>query len=265
MLLKAKSAAKTDIGLVRRSNQDSFGLAEDSGLYVVCDGMGGNVGGEIASSLAGQTFLQTARQELQAISAGPERARNALWRGALAANRTVRMRAAYDARYRGMGTTLVAAHIENDLLTLINVGDSRAYLVRDAQAHQLTMDHSYVAESVRRGLMTVEQAQRSAMQSVITRAIGAEDDVEPDLYEEPLLLGDTLLLASDGLTRHVTDPAIGEILGRENQSAVESCRLLIEQAKDDGGTDNITCLVVRMLDANAELHHGKLMWPGVSL
>jgi protein phosphatase len=247
--LKPKAAAKTDVGLVRRSNQDSFGLDEALGLYVVCDGMGGTVGGEVASNLAVQTFLQTAKQELAATKAEHgERDRNCLLRAAMAANRAVRMRAAYDTRYRGMGTTLVAARLEGNRLSLVNVGDSRAYLVRDGEARQVTDDHSYVAESVRRGLMTEAEAERSSMQSVITRAIGAEDDVEPDFYEETLEEGDALLLSSDGLTRHVKTEQIGEVLSDPERSAVESCRMLIELAKDGGGSDNITCLVVRMAE-----------------
>jgi serine/threonine protein phosphatase PrpC len=260
VILKAKSAAKSDVGLVRRSNQDSFGLDEELGIYIVCDGMGGSVGGDVASNLAVQTFLSTARQELLATSSlHGERTRNALWRATLAANRAVRLRAEYDTKFRGMGTTLVAARIEDTKLILINVGDSRAYLVREGGLRQLTADHSYVAESVRRGLMTTEQAERSTMQSVITRAIGAEEDVEPDLFEETLKPGDTLLLSSDGLTRHVTDERISEVLRTPDQSCVESCRLLIEQAKDGGGSDNITCLVIRVLEETAAATSGFVM------
>ena len=247
MPLKAKAAAKSDVGLVRRSNQDSFGIDEDHGLYVVCDGMGGLAGGEVASHLAVQTFLSAAKTELSATGAlNGQRNGNSLMRAARAANRAVRMRAAYDTQYRGMGTTLVALRVDGASLSVLNVGDSRAYLVRAGAVRQLTEDHSYVAESVKRGLMTPEQAEVSHLQSVITRAIGADDELEPDLFEEMLEEGDTVLLCSDGLTRHVTDEQIGEVLSRPEQSAVESCRVLIEMAKDGGGSDNITCLVLRM-------------------
>ena len=245
--LKVTAAAKTDVGLVRRNNQDSFGIDDEHGLYVVCDGMGGSVGGEVASNLAVQSFLQTARQELHATSSlNGERNRNSLWRGALAANRAVRMRAQYDTRFRGMGTTLVGARITDESLTIVNVGDSRAYLIRNGRPQQLTADHSYVAESVRLGVMTPEQAAKSSMQSVITRAVGAEDDVAPDLFDQSLQAGDSVLLASDGLTRHVSDEQIAGVLGVAEQSAVESCRLLIEMAKNAGGSDNITCVVMRL-------------------
>lgn len=260
MSLKAKAAAKTDVGLVRRSNQDSFGLDDELGLFVVCDGMGGASGGEVASNLAVQSFLATAKQELAALAAvKSDRDRNCLWRATLAANRAVRMRAEYDTQYRGMGTTLVAARLDGDALTVVNVGDSRAYLVRDGVAEQITSDHSYVAESVRLGVMTVEEAQRSTMQSVITRAVGAEEDVVPDLFERTVMAGDLVLLVSDGLTRHVSDERIGEIISRKRQSGVESCRLLIEAAKEDGGSDNITCLVIRICDGTEEIRSGFLM------
>ena len=247
MALKAKAAAKSDVGLVRRNNQDSFGMDEKLGLYLVCDGMGGLAGGEVASTLAVQSFLTAARAELSATAAlNGQRNGNSLMRAAQAANRAVRMRAAYDTQYRGMGTTLVALRLDGAHMAVVNVGDSRAYLVRGGAARQITSDHSYVAESVRRGLMTQEQADQSHLQSVITRAIGADDELEPDLYEETLELGDSVLLCSDGLTRHVTDQQIGDVLSREDQSSVESCRVLIEMAKDAGGSDNITCLVLRM-------------------
>ena len=252
MPLKARAAAKTDVGLVRRSNQDSFGIDTDTHVYVVCDGMGGAAGGEVASSLAVQTFLATARQELVSTTAlNGQRNTECLRRAAHAANRAVRLRALYEPRFRGMGTTLVAARIDGEQLAVVNVGDSRAYLVRDGRARQLTLDHSYVAESVRRGLMTVQQAERSSMQSVITRAIGAQDDVDPEIFSEALQAGDTLLLCSDGLTRHVSSEDIAAVLSVPGQSAIESCRQLIGCANQRGGLDNITCLAVQMCEETA--------------
>lgn len=210
--------------------------------------MGGAAGGEIASNLAVQTFLQTARQELRSGTRNPDHIRNSLQRAAAAANRTVRMRGRYDSALRGRGTTLVAVCVEASTAHMVNVGDSRAYLIRGGEARQVTEDHSYVAESVRRGVMTVEEAEQSPMHSVITRAIGAEDDVNPDVFSLGLETDDVLLLASDGLTRHLSDADIATIVSTPGQSAVECCRRLIEMAKDDGGSDNITCLVIRVRD-----------------
>jgi len=236
--MTAEPAAATHIGLVRATNQDSFGMDRDLGLFVVCDGMGGAAGGEIASRLAVDTFLAIARQELHSGTPTCD----ALHRAVAAANRAVIARAQWDTCYRGMGSTLVAARIFYNHLTLINVGDSRAYLLRNGEPMQLTHDHSVVAERVRAGLMTPDEAETSSMQSVITRAIGAEQDVHPDLYEVPLNSGETLLLASDGLTRSVPLHEIASIIAR--YPASEACEHLIAVANQHGGHDNITCIVI---------------------
>jgi protein phosphatase len=250
LALKVEAAARTDAGLVRSDNQDSFGTNAELGLYVVCDGMGGAAGGQIASNIAVETFLAIARQEIEAAQNranrnSPEITRLALRRAVAAANRAVISRAEWDIGYRGMGSTLVGARLTGDRLTLINVGDSRAYLVRDGHAVQLTEDNSFVAERVRLGLMDAAEAATSPMQSVITRAIGVEADVHPDLYEATVQPGDTLLLTSDGLTRHLSTLDLGGVLS-STHNAEEACALLIELANQRGGFDNITCVVVRM-------------------
>jgi protein phosphatase len=244
---KLEVAAQSDVGLVRRSNQDNFGSDEDFGLYVVCDGMGGAAGGDVASDISVQTFLTVARQELEKLhDANAECTRCALQRAAAAANRAVLARANHDISLRGMGSTLVAARLYGESVTVINVGDSRAYLFQDGQAVQITQDHSYVAEQVRHGRMTEAQAERSNLQSVITRAIGADVDVAPDLYEATLQPGSTLLLTSDGLTRHVTqDELVGIVAATVLHPAHTVCEQLIQLAKSRGGSDNITCIVIR--------------------
>lgn len=243
------AAAGTDIGLVRHSNQDSFGSDEQLGLYVVCDGMGGAAGGEVASRIATDTFLAIVRQEIESDRSGNTSvSERALERAAAAANRAVCTKASYDTRYRGMGTTLVAARVEGNELTVVNVGDSRAYLLHDGELRQLTRDHSYLDEQVERGLMTREQAEASSLQSVITRAIGAEPDVHADVFHATLDAGDVLLLTSDGLTRPVSDEQIAAVLADES-TAEGACARLIELARNAGGPDNITCFVVRVRDA----------------
>jgi serine/threonine protein phosphatase PrpC len=248
LALTIEASAKTDIGLVRKSNQDSFGSNISLGLFVVCDGMGGAAGGEVAAQIASETFLTIARQELSEDKSSPEEGtRRALARATAAANRSVAQRAEFDARYRGMGTTLVAVRIVGSTLTAINVGDSRAYLVRAGSAMRLTIDHSYVAEQVRLGAMTEDEAESSSLQSLITRAIGAEEDVYPDLFEQPLHAGDTVLLTTDGLTRHVSDDEIAKMLAPgASRTAELACLQLIERAKERGGSDNITCVVIRL-------------------
>jgi serine/threonine protein phosphatase PrpC len=244
LTLNLEAAARTHVGLVRVSNQDNFGMDAELGLYAVCDGMGGAAGGEVASKLAVETFLAIARQEIQSSSLLNGAVSSlALQRAVAAANRAVLARAHWDIVYRGMGSTLVAARIAGDTLWVINIGDSRAYLVRDGHATQLTRDHSYVAERVRLGTMAPAEAETSPLQSVITRAIGVEADPHPDLYEVALQPGDKLLLTSDGLTRHVLPAELAEVLTLA-PSAEEACDLLIELALRRGGSDNITCLVV---------------------
>jgi serine/threonine protein phosphatase PrpC len=241
-VLTLEAAALTHTGLARANNQDTFGMDRDLGLYIVCDGMGGAAGGEIASKLAVDTFLAIAQQELHSCA----ETSLVLARAVAAANRAVVERARWDTRYRGMGTTLVAARLCEHNLTLINVGDSRAYLFRQGQASQLTHDHSLVAERVRASLMTQAEADTSSLQSVITRAIGAEPDVHPDIFQPVLQSGDTLLLCSDGLTRHVPPEELAATLAAtSNQTPEAACQQLIALANHRGGQDNITCIVLR--------------------
>lgn len=256
------AAAETDIGRVRRKNQDTFGLDPEHQVYIVCDGMGGAAGGEIASRIAVDTFLDTFRSDVAARpssarpathSAAVELSKNALFHATLAANDAVYKRATIEPSLQGMGSTLVGAHVEDNRLLLVNVGDSRAYLVRDGECSQLTVDHSYLEEQVRLGLMTQAMADASMLHSVITRAIGIEDGLVPDLFGVDLEDGDLALLTSDGLTRHVLDTEIARILSPETPegelpteppSLSARCDQLIALAKKRGGSDNITCVLL---------------------
>jgi len=232
--------------MVRRTNQDTFGVMESLALVVICDGMGGLAGGEVASRVALQSFMQVAKQEIEASkSADGERTKRALCRAAAAANRSVRTRASYDTRFRGMGTTLVAARLDGNEVTVLNVGDSRAYLVRGGVARQITRDHSYVAEQMRMGLMTESEAERSPYQAAITRAVGIDDDVQPDFYKETVQAGDEVLLCSDGLMRHMKDEEIGRIAADTTMTPAEICERLIASVNARGGTDNVTCVLMR--------------------
>ena len=244
--LEFEVAGRTDRGMVRRTNQDTFGVVESLGLAVICDGMGGIAGGEVASSVALESFVDVARREIEASkSADGERTKRALCRAAAAANRAVRARASYDTRFRGMGTTLVAARLDGREVTVLNVGDSRAYIVRAGVARQITRDHSYVAEQMRMGLMTESEAEWSPLQSAITRAVGIDEDVQPDFYTETVETGDTLLLSSDGLMRHVRDEEIGKVVGDAAMTPNEICERLVATVNARGGTDNVTCVVMR--------------------
>jgi protein phosphatase len=244
--LDVQIAGRTDVGRVRRSNEDAFGIVEPLALAVICDGMGGAAGGEIASKVALEAFLDVTRREVESSkSEDSDRTRRALCRAAAAANRAVRSRAEYDTRFRGMGTTLVAARLDGNELMILNVGDSRAYIVRGGAARQMTADHSYVAEQMRMGLMTRREAEGSALRSAITRAIGIDDDVQPDFFTETIAAGDSLLLCSDGLVHHLRDEEIGEIAGDPTSTPAAICDRLVAEVNARGGTDNVTCVVMR--------------------
>src|SRR5205807_6073140 len=147
----------------------------------------------------------------------------------------------------GMGSTIVAALIRGNALSIGNVGDSRIYLIRQDSIQQLTQDHSLVMEQVRRGYITREQAERSEIQNIILRALGAEEKVDADVEDLLVLPGDTLVLSSDGLTRHVRDEEILKIVA-SSANLQQGCAALIQTAKDQGGDDNITCLLLRVVE-----------------
>jgi protein phosphatase len=247
-------AGKTDRGCVRPNNEDNFGYDTERGIFIVCDGMGGAAAGEVASKLGVSTVLSYFRQAATA-GAYPAFERlfkncseptNALGNAILSANRTIYQTGLADVRQSGMGTTIVAVLVQGKAVSLAHVGDSRIYLVRNAALEQLTNDHSLIMERVRRGLMTAEQAAVSEMRNVITRALGTEPDVQPDVADLEVLPRDTLLLSSDGLVRHVTDDQILGIIQKAS-SLQAACDTLIEAAKTGGGSDNITCVLVRFL------------------
>ncbi len=240
-------AAATDIGCQRTNNEDSFGYDAEQHVYVVCDGMGGSAAGEVASGMAVRALIET----FEALSMAPDThllpIEDRLARSVHAANRVVREAAELDPQLRGMGSTLVCAGLDGARLVVGNVGDSRAYLVRDGVCRQVTQDHSLLDEQVRMGLMTVEEAAISNLQSVITRAIGATDGIVPDFFEVGLSPDDMVLLASDGLTRYAEADEIAALAPAGAElSAV--CQALIDLAKQRGGADNITCMMLRAVE-----------------
>jgi serine/threonine protein phosphatase PrpC len=242
-------AAATDIGCHRGNNEDSFGYDADLHIYVVCDGMGGSAAGEVASGMAVRTTIETFEQlNAQAASnEGALRIEQRLLYSIHQANRAVREAAEANSELHSMGTTLVCACMDGTRLLVGNVGDSRAYLVRGGVCSQITLDHSLLDEQVRQGLITQEMAAASPLQSVITRAVGAADAVEPDLFGAELSLNDMFLLTSDGLTRYVKPEEIAGLAVPEAElSAV--CHGLIDLAKSRGGADNITCMMLRVIE-----------------
>lgn len=233
-----EAAALTHTGKVRDHNEDAFGHCLEAGVFVVCDGMGGAAAGEIASRLAVDTLVE----RLCAVTSPADR-RRALEESIAAANRLVYTQSAKDAALRGMGTTLVAVAVQDHSALIAHVGDSRCYLFRAGQLTRQTNDHSLVDEQVRLGHITQQDAERSPLKNVITRAIGTQPSVEPDITELPLEPGDILLLCSDGLIREVPDPKIAAIL-KLAATLEEKCRQLIETANSAGSHDNVTAILV---------------------
>lgn len=243
--LQLQVVALSDVGCKRTNNEDSFGYDLEAELFVVCDGMGGNAAGETASATAVRELVEYFCRKDMPELAHEER----LFRSVVHANRQVYNMAQQSEELRGMGTTLVAACIDGRRLIVGNVGDSRAYFMRGGICTQITNDHSFVAEQVRSGSMNQEEAEASPLQSLITRAIGVTEEVEPDIFTGNLQSGDILLLTSDGLTRYADAPTIAAlILAGENLT--QACQSLIDLAKQHGAVDNVTCLLVQFLEAS---------------
>jgi len=252
--LRIEAGARTDLGRVRKNNEDCYEVQPTLNLYVLSDGMGGEAHGEVASALAVQTIMTHIQQAENSHSTPTfgepqpdvsERT-NRLASAIHLANRKVFEMASANAGHKGMGATIVAAWIEGQKLSLAHVGDSRAYLLRAGSLDQLTADHSLVAEKVRIGILTPQEADASELQSVLTRAVGTKEDVDVDADEQMLLVGDSLLLCSDGLSRMVTDPEIASTL-LTSTSAQNAADRLVDLANENGGVDNISVIVLRIL------------------
>jgi len=241
---------KTDTGKKRAHNEDYVLVRDDPHLFVVCDGMGGHAGGEVASELAARTVLdaiETHRELVTRASDEPEERERlaAIVRKAVEdASMTVFARATSDHGKAGMGTTLTMLLIVGARGIMAHVGDSRLFLVRDGKLHQLSEDHSYVAEMVKRGMITPDRAKDSPYGNVITRAIGIQASVQVDLLPFDVLAGDTYLLCSDGLHRYFEEgEELARLLSNDNIDTLPA--QLIDLANERGGKDNITAIVVR--------------------
>jgi serine/threonine protein phosphatase PrpC len=235
------AAAVSDCGCKRPSNEDAFGYSVEHGVYVVCDGMGGAAAGEIASSLAIEEMMRCLAGDARDKTAPLE---ELVGQAIHAANESIHSRAQSNVRISGMGTTLVGLAAEGKRVLVFNVGDSRCYRLRSLRLEQISQDHSLVQEQVRMGRMTGAEAKRSPLRSVITRALGTQKSVTPDLFELVAEPGDLFLLCSDGLTGELTDALIGSMLAVD-LPLNDLCARLVKAAKEAGGHDNITCLLVR--------------------
>ncbi len=248
---------KTDIGKKRKGNQDNFGtykIAENAVLCVVCDGMGGACGGEEASRLALEAFSADLEDTCRAhisdgvLDAGELDIKLILENAVVAANKKVYETAEGDQSLRGMGTTLVAFFSVDNRYYSVNVGDSRMYMICGKEIKQITHDHSYVQYLVDIGKLTPKEAKESTNRNIITRAIGTAEDIEADVcnIELPENTEDIyILLCSDGLTNMVSDEKIAAI-AKEELTVEEKVAKLIAQANKNGGSDNITVVLIKM-------------------
>jgi len=259
------SGGVSDVGRVRTNNEDSFQILDSVHLFVLSDGMGGEAHGEVASAMAVETIVKYCTEvkgdsditltEVAAPVQFTEKTKQ-LQRAVQQANLNIYESARKNQAQRGMGATVTTAWVNEGKLSIAHVGDSRAYLLRTGNLQQLTSDHSLVAEQVRRGIITPQQAEESEMQSVLLRALGAHADVEVDIDEVGIYSGDVLLLCSDGLTRMVTEPEIAGALQSETDPAT-AAQKLVDLANESGGQDNVTVIVARFQE---ESKKGWLSW-----
>lgn len=250
--MRISCAGNTDVGVVRSGNEDSFLLDCAKGMFIVADGMGGHAAGEVASEMA----VQIIAKELGTLRGLPDGEAAGRMRSAIRkANAAIFDRTLAEHDKRGMGTTTTVMVLFSRRYLIGQVGDSRAYLLRSGQLLQLTKDHSYVQEQVDAGLLTPEQARTHPYSNVITRCVGANEDVAPDVYFGNLEQGDVVLLASDGLTGMLEDDQLATIMAAE-ENPEGAVNKMIADANRRGGLDNITAIVIRV-DAT-EPHTGEM-------
>ncbi len=231
----------SDQGRVRTSNEDYFVANPDSGIFLVADGMGGHAAGEIASRMTGEKVEEILSGSMPEI--GME---GRLQFTVSEANTAVHEAQKAEAEYRGMGSTLTLLTFLDGNYYIAQVGDSRAYLLRNSTLLQLTQDHSLVWPLYRSGVITKDDISRNPRKNLITRSIGTQPQVEADIHTGPALEGDLFLLCSDGLTDVLLDSDISRILLGGNTNAQGYCDLLVSAANSGGGPDNITVVIVRL-------------------
>ncbi|MFC1819633.1 Stp1/IreP family PP2C-type Ser/Thr phosphatase [Thermodesulfobacteriota bacterium] len=252
-----KSSGITDVGLKRDGNEDSFSVEDSLGLYIVADGMGGHLAGEVASQISVEMINKTFRKWLEEEASEDEifgepdyslsREGNYVLGGIRLANRVVYELALEKKQYHGMGTTVVVMLVTPTLIITANVGDSRIYLIRDGELEQLSKDHSIVSEQVELGMMTEEEAANSPMKHILTRNLGSSENVEPDIFEIEPSNNDCFVLCSDGLTDLVNDEEILEMAQDEHEPE-KLCHKYIDKVLKRGAHDNTTIISIFLTD-----------------
>jgi len=254
--MKVAHKGLSDVGRKREHNEDSFAVIPEDNLFLVADGMGGHAAGEVASRIAVNAiadFIASTRTDAEItwpyeydtnLSVASNRLKTAI----RLANQRILDTIAERRDLEGMGTTLVSVLLSDGKACIGHVGDSRSYLVRDGQLTQLTGDHSWVNEQVKLGFLTKEDAVRHPFRNVVTRALGSKEDVQVDLAEKQVQPKDTILLCSDGLNTMVDDKTILDLLVRAGGDVETAARNLIAKANEGGGEDNVTVILMHVVE-----------------
>ena len=252
-----KSSGITDVGLRRDGNEDSFSVEDSLGLYIVADGMGGHLAGEIASRISvdiiNKSFKKWVEEDASEdlIYGGPDESLskegNYILGGIRLANKVVYELALEQKQYQGMGTTVVVLLVTPSMIIAANVGDSRIYLARGGELEMLSRDHSIVAEQVALGMMTEEEAATSSMKHILTRNLGSSENVEPEIFELEPANNDCFVLCSDGLTDLVNDDEILKMI-EATDDPEGLCKIFIKKALERGAHDNTTIVSVFLSD-----------------
>lgn len=248
-------SAVTDIGKIREKNEDNVLISSSLGLGIVADGMGGHSAGEVASNIAVSVLAETVRKVNNGQLKIPDtflpkldNTERKMLMAANLANIAIYSTAQSSEIYKMMGTTMTGVIFERDHAIAVHVGDSRLYLFRDNKIVQITTDHSLANEQVRRGLLTREEADRSKIQNVLTRAMGIKKNIEFDLLKFPIKAGDEILLCSDGLYKGLRESDMADILrAGKDMPIVKLCKQLVRASNDKDGQDNVSAVLIKIL------------------
>jgi serine/threonine protein phosphatase PrpC len=244
-------ALKTHAGQVRPLNEDAVGADPESGLFILADGLGGYNAGEIASTMAVSTLLAELPGELDSARQADSTfdPQSVLRDRLIAMNSTIYRAALNSSAFEGMATTIVVAWLLGDRLWVAHTGDSRLYRMREGQLEQLTRDHSFSQELLDAGMVTEEEARLLPAKNLVTRALGASAEVDPEVRDYALRAGDLVMMCSDGLTEMISFAEINAQLGSYNGDVQEAARRLVDMANDAGGRDNVSVVVVGVQEA----------------
>ncbi|MDB5728860.1 MAG: Stp1/IreP family PP2C-type Ser/Thr phosphatase [Noviherbaspirillum sp.] len=253
-------ASRTDTGRMRSGNEDAIALSPAHGIAILADGMGGYSAGEVASSIATTVLRECLEEGIARLRThGPDllNKRSRQFQQLMVdsvhrANLAILEAARAQPQYQGMGTTIVAAHLHRDKLTVAHVGDSRAYRWRRGELAQITRDHSFLQEQIDAGVISLESARLSEYKNLVTRAVGVSDQMDVEAHEHQVEPGDIYLLCSDGLSDMLDDEHIRKVLEQPGTDLQAICDALVDEANENGGRDNISVILIRIRAGNPE-------------